>query len=136
MNILVIAAHPDDEVLGCGGTVAALADQGAHVSILILAQGLTSRADFDSERGAAKLDIHRARAHEAGCILGAHEVIFGEFPDQKMDTIPLLDITTHRTRNRARAARVDLHASWWRPEHGSCDHLSCDSDSDSSNSRQ
>ncbi len=93
MNILVIAAHPDDEVLGCGGTVAALSHQGSHVTILILAQGLTSRPDFDSERAATQLDLHRARAQEAGRILGAREVVFGEFPDQKMDTLPLLAIT-------------------------------------------
>lgn len=40
MNVLVIAAHPDDDVLGCGGTLARLAAEGAHVSILILAESL------------------------------------------------------------------------------------------------
>ena len=47
MNVLIIAAHPDDEVLGCGGTIARLSHEGARVSILILAQGLTSRPGFD-----------------------------------------------------------------------------------------
>ena len=42
-NILVIAAHPDDEVLGCGGTIARHANSGDHVNILIIAEGSTSR---------------------------------------------------------------------------------------------
>jgi LmbE family N-acetylglucosaminyl deacetylase len=93
MNVLVIAAHPDDEVLGCGGTIARLAAEGANVSILILANGLTSRVDFDPVKDAAQLEIHHTRARRAGVLLGAREVIFGGFPDQRMDTVPLLDIT-------------------------------------------
>ena len=42
-NILVIAAHPDDEILGCGGTIARLSKQGSKINILILAEGITSR---------------------------------------------------------------------------------------------
>jgi LmbE family N-acetylglucosaminyl deacetylase len=93
MNVLVIAAHPDDEVLGCGGTIARLVAEGAGVSILILANGLTSRADFDPVRDAAALTKHHERARRAGAMLGAREVNFGGFPDQKMDAVPLLDIT-------------------------------------------
>lgn len=93
MNTLVIAAHPDDEVLGCGGTIARLAAEGSSVSILILATGLTSRADFDPARDAGKLQLHLERARRAGALLGAREVSFGGFPDQRMDTLPLLDIT-------------------------------------------
>jgi LmbE family N-acetylglucosaminyl deacetylase len=93
MNILVIAAHPDDEVLGCGGTIARLAAEGARVSILILANGLTSREDFDTTRQIELLNIHHERARRAAALLGATEVSFGSFPDQKMDTVPLLHIT-------------------------------------------
>ena len=42
-NILVIAAHPDDEILGCGGTIARLSKQGSKINTLILAEGITSR---------------------------------------------------------------------------------------------
>jgi LmbE family N-acetylglucosaminyl deacetylase len=93
MNVLVIAAHPDDEVLGCGGTIARLAAEGSAVSILILANGLTSRADFDPVNDAAQLRVHHERAQRAGKLLGANSVIFGGFPDQKMDTVPLLEVT-------------------------------------------
>lgn len=102
MNILVIAAHPDDEVLGCGGTMARLSAEGAHVSVLILATGLTSRADFDPVRDAAALAVHQERARRAGALLGAKEVNFANFPDQRMDTVPLLDITQTIEREIAR----------------------------------
>lgn len=102
MNVLVIAAHPDDEVLGCGGTMARLATEGAHVAVLILANGLTSRADFDPVRDASKLAVHHERARAAGRLLGAKEVHLAGFPDQKMDTVPLLDITQTIEREIAR----------------------------------
>lgn len=92
-NILVIAAHPDDEVLGCGGTIARLTSEGARVSILILANGLTSRADFDHTGAQEMLRVHHERASRAAALLGAREVNLLGLPDQKMDTLPLLDIT-------------------------------------------
>jgi len=42
-NVLVVAAHPDDENLGCGGTIARHADAGDQVQVLIVAEGATSR---------------------------------------------------------------------------------------------
>jgi LmbE family N-acetylglucosaminyl deacetylase len=92
-SILVIAAHPDDEVLGCGGTIAKLAANGARVNILILATGLTSRKGFCPEKSADALGVHYERAKQAGRLLGAASVDFADFPDQRLDTLPLLDIT-------------------------------------------
>ncbi len=92
-TVLVIAAHPDDEVLGCGGTIARLTAEGAQVHIVILANGLTSRSDFDAAMGDAALRLHHDRAEHAGKILGAASVRVLGFPDQKMDTVPILDIT-------------------------------------------
>jgi len=93
MKTLIIAAHPDDEVLGCGGTIAKLAAQGEEVHILILATGLTSRVGFDMAKDAEALKIHLERASRAGALLGAKNVNFGGLPDQKMDTLPLLEVT-------------------------------------------
>jgi LmbE family N-acetylglucosaminyl deacetylase len=93
MNILITAAHPDDEVLGFGGAIARLAAEGNTVSILILANGLSSRADYDPGRDAPLMKLHHERAERAGRLLGACEVVLAGFPDQKMDTVPLLDIT-------------------------------------------
>ena len=42
-RVLVVAAHPDDEVLSCGGTIARHADGGDQVQVLIVAEGATSR---------------------------------------------------------------------------------------------
>lgn len=92
MNVLVVAAHPDDEVLGCGGTIARLAAEGAAVSILILAEGLTSRTDFDTRTGDVLLRQHHERAQRAGQLLGAREVVVAGFPDNQMDTVPLLQV--------------------------------------------
>ena len=102
MNVLVIAAHPDDEVLGCGGTIARLAAEGARVSILILAEGLTSRPDFDLVRDGVALKVHHERAQRAGALLGAKEVTVGGFPDNRMDTVPLLDVAQRIEREIAR----------------------------------
>jgi LmbE family N-acetylglucosaminyl deacetylase len=92
-KVLIIAAHPDDEVLGCGGTIAKLSDQGEDVHILILATGLTSRVGFDMKKDADALKVHLERASRAGALLGAKNVNFAGFPDQKMDTLSLLEVT-------------------------------------------
>lgn len=102
MNVLVIAAHPDDEVLGCGGTMARLAAEGAQVSILILAEGLTSRPDFDPVGDTALLRGHKERARRAGALLGARAVNLAGFPDNRMDTVPLLEVTQTIEREIAR----------------------------------
>jgi len=90
-SILILAAHPDDEVLGCGGTIAKLTDQGAIVHIAFLADGVFSR-DGDAAAQHQELQVRRAAAQKACNILGAKSVSFGEFPDNRMDTVALLDI--------------------------------------------
>ncbi len=88
MNILVVAAHPDDEVLGAGAAIARHAKAGDKVTTLILATGLDSR-------GAADASAHRALRHQAETaagILGASELRFAAFPDNRMDSVALLDV--------------------------------------------
>jgi len=92
-KILIIAAHPDDEVLGCGGTMARLAAEGAEVHVVILANGLTARPGFDTAKTEEALRVHHERAVRAGKLLGASSTRVLGFPDQKLDTLPLLDIT-------------------------------------------
>lgn len=92
-DIAVIAAHPDDEVLGCGGTIARHAASGDRVHILILAEGATSR---DPVSGVAdrseELAALRAAARDAAVILGATSVEFGGLADNRMDGLELLDV--------------------------------------------
>jgi LmbE family N-acetylglucosaminyl deacetylase len=92
MNILVVAAHPDDEVLGCGGTIARLTAGGNRVSILILGEGISSRYDDPSEADPALLRQLHGQAEKIGTFLGAQDVSLAKLPDNRFDTVPLLDI--------------------------------------------
>ena len=87
-RVLVVAAHPDDEVLGCGGTAARHADAGDEVHILIMAEGATARADEGDGSGdcAEERKALRAAAETAAGILGAELPAFADFPDNRMDT--------------------------------------------------
>jgi LmbE family N-acetylglucosaminyl deacetylase len=90
---LIVAAHPDDEVLGCGGTIARLAAEGWAVHVHIVAEGSTSRGDVrDVSKHRANLTELRDAARTASTILGAQSVAFSEMPDNRMDGIELLDI--------------------------------------------
>ncbi len=91
MNILVIAAHADDEVLGCGGTIAKYKDQGATVNVALLADGVSSRSNSSDD----DLRIRNNAARDANKILGVDQVLLGEFPDNRMDSIDLLHIVQH-----------------------------------------
>src|SRR5437588_8052315 len=92
MNVLVIAAHPDDEVLGCGGTIARLAREGHAVQIAILAEGITSR--FHKREDANPDDLRRlhASSRSVAQLLGATGVSLHGLPDNRMDTVPLLEV--------------------------------------------
>ena len=92
-KILVIAAHPDDEVLGCGGTMARLSKEGYIINILIVAEGITSR-DKDRNVKAKTKDILKLRnaARSSAKVLGARSINFLDHPDNRLDTVPLLDI--------------------------------------------
>lgn len=90
VSVLCIAAHPDDEVLGVGGTLARHAADGEDVHICILSDGVTSRYD-DTSAADAEIERRRQRAEQAAGILGA-TVSLHNFPDNSFDTVPLLDI--------------------------------------------
>ena len=92
MTTLVVAAHPDDEVLGCGGTIASLSGVGTAVHIVILGEGITSRAE--SREGADQDELGRlaTESRKAGQVLGARETTLLGFPDNRFDSVPLLDL--------------------------------------------
>jgi LmbE family N-acetylglucosaminyl deacetylase len=91
-NILVVAAHPDDELLGVGGTIRRLADQGCHCRAVILGEGLTSRAEKRSEADFSKLNELKKDACAAAKTVGYESIDFCDMPDNRFDSMDLLDI--------------------------------------------
>lgn len=91
MRILVIAAHPDDEVYGMGGTMAKLSAQGHEIHVLIVTDGCTAQY---AGRPDLREIIERkhAEALEANRLLGTSQVHFDAFPDMRLDTIPHVEV--------------------------------------------
>jgi len=83
MRHLIIAAHPDDEVLGCGGTIINRVRQGDEVFVAILTDGAITRY----KKGMAK--VLRKSALDSAKILGVSKVIFKDLPNQLLDSIPI-----------------------------------------------
>lgn len=91
-TILVVAAHPDDEILGVGGTAAKHAACGDEVYAIILGEGQTSRGDKreDISQDVVK-ELHKNTMKSAKAI-GYKDVFFADFPDNRFDQVDLLDI--------------------------------------------
>jgi len=92
MNILIVAAHPDDEVLGCGGTIARFAREGHNVFAAILGQGVTSRYSRPESAEPVLIRSLQESCHKASKLLGVKEVVLCNLPDNRLDTMPLVDI--------------------------------------------
>lgn len=92
-TILIIAAHPDDEVLGCFGTVARLIKEGYDAYTLILGEGKTSRDNQRNIENRKKdIKILNSEIKKANNIIGIKEVFLEDLPDNRFDSIDLLDI--------------------------------------------
>lgn len=89
-KVLVIAAHADDEALGCGGTLARHSEQGDEVSVIFLTNGVGSRGD-----GAMTAEARQRKEamENALAILGVARHHLADFPDNALDSAPLLEIT-------------------------------------------
>ncbi len=92
MNVLVLAAHPDDEVLGCGGTIARSVAEGHRVTVAILGQGAASRHHPGTPEAAAEIAELAQSSRAAGRILGTDDVRHCGLPDNRFDSLDLLDI--------------------------------------------
>lgn len=92
MTTLVVAAHPDDEVLGCGGTVAKFAATGEDVHLVILGEGSTSRFNDRSVPDPALVADLRSASDEAAARLGARSTRNLGLPDNRFDSVDLLDV--------------------------------------------
>jgi LmbE family N-acetylglucosaminyl deacetylase len=106
-NVLIVAAHPDDEVLGCGGTIARHADTGDVVHVLIVAEGATSRqGQRDRDEAAKELSRLAQAAQTAGTILGAVDVELLDLPDNRLDSLDRLDLIK----------RIEERIAWYQPQ--------------------
>jgi LmbE family N-acetylglucosaminyl deacetylase len=86
-------AHPDDEVLGCGASIAKWTASGILVHVLIMAEGITSRDVIrDKYEKSGELSQLEKLAHQAGKILGVNSVTLLGFPDNRMDSLDRLDV--------------------------------------------
>lgn len=87
MDVLVVAAHPDDELLGVGGTVIKHVDAGDSVHVVIMSEGSSSRY------GDHMKSELRCAARRASEVMGSASLTFGDLPDQRLDTLPIIEVT-------------------------------------------
>jgi LmbE family N-acetylglucosaminyl deacetylase len=87
MNVLILAAHPDDEILGVGGTAAVHARRGDEVHAVVMSEGASARYEDAMRRALEKAGQASAAA------AGMASLRFEQLPDQRLDTVPLVEIT-------------------------------------------
>src|SRR3989442_738012 len=90
--VLVVAAHPDDEILGCGATAARLVQEGCDVYFAIMGEGITSRHGRREEAGAKQVSLLQRHAQDAAKKIGVKDVLLHKLPDNRLDTVPLLEV--------------------------------------------
>ncbi|GAA0029543.1 PIG-L deacetylase family protein [Bradyrhizobium ottawaense] len=93
--VLVVAAHPDDEVLGCGGTIARLKREGWRAVLVLMTRGITGRAETIAAVSASQLAAQNTLSEEtrkAAALIGFDSVISHDFPDNRMDTVAKADL--------------------------------------------
>lgn len=93
-RILIVVAHPDDELLGLGATMNKLIQEyGVKTHVVILGEGITSRSDNrNTQEWAKELATHKKNIDDAKNCIGYHSVSVHDFPDNRFDSVALLDI--------------------------------------------
>jgi methionyl-tRNA formyltransferase/LmbE family N-acetylglucosaminyl deacetylase len=86
-RVLCVVAHPDDEVLGVGGTLALHAEAGSEVTVLIMSEGEQEKLE-----GTPRCQTRRECALEAAREMGVANVVFHDFPDQRLETVPFIEL--------------------------------------------
>lgn len=111
-KILIIAAHPDDEIIGCGGSAARLVKENNEVYTMILGEGVTSREDYrNRERNKNELDRLKEQSRQANEIIGVRNLFLHDLPDNRFDTVPFLEIvkTVEEIKNKIKPDIIFTH---------------------------
>ncbi|MCI5065992.1 PIG-L family deacetylase [bacterium] len=103
-KLLVIVAHPDDETLGCGGTIARRVSEGDEAYCLALADGVSSRYENDEDVHEEEIQERRESYQKACSALGIRKTWLKDFPDNRFDSVPLLHIVKEIERVHAEVA--------------------------------
>lgn len=138
---LIVVAHPDDEVLGSGGTICRLLDQGTRLRVVVLAEGSSCRYELDnveSEDSKAARAQRQGFAEKAMRVLGVDDFVFHNLPCGRMDQVPIIDtgkiieahirdlkpdtVFTHSGKDANSDHRITFNAAIaaTRPQPGSC----------------
>jgi LmbE family N-acetylglucosaminyl deacetylase len=105
-EILVVAAHPDDEVLGCGGAIARHVHDGDRVRVVVVGEGITSRAAGQAgQTDEAELAQIRDAAIRANDVLGVSDLVLEGLPDNRLDSLDRLAVTQ----------LIESHIQRWQP---------------------
>ena len=93
-KVMIVVAHPDDELLGLGAAMnRIILNTNINTRVVILGEGITSRdSERDAEKRRNELAVHRSNIHSAQCEIGYHSVSIYYFPDNRFDSVALLDI--------------------------------------------
>ena len=107
MKVLVVSAHPDDEVLGPGGTILSHAARGDEVTVFLACCGTNLRY------GREEADRLRATSEKVALMLGAKRILFGDLPDQGLDTLALTDVARRIEQTIASVDPVAVYTHFW-----------------------
>ncbi|MBU5299939.1 PIG-L family deacetylase [Clostridium sporogenes] len=91
-KVLVIVAHPDDEILGVGATIARHVKNDDECFAIILGEGMTSRYNTRELADSVKVEKLHEDTYKAAKIIGYKKVYMENLPDNRFDSVPLLDI--------------------------------------------
>ena len=116
MNVLVVAPHPDDETIGCGGTIALLSAEGYRVVVAFLTSGERGLPEMAPDRARA---LREAEAEKAAATLGVADVVFLRQPDSQLALVAATAAAVlRRTVDDERPRRIYVpHSGEWHEDH-------------------